>query len=269
MRITISSDYMLATVMLFLPCMTCLFWLALNPLVHNKDKTFKALELLLAVTGIALFSEAGLTCTSGNLMLALFLAKQFSALLIIPAAYRYTILLSSSGKNGFSLQGYLVIPASLLAAQIILLLLTGSYSFMEIILYPAAEHTDKATKLISICSIWIFYVILAIEIVLFIVYALIKAIKANHQLELINTSATVIIYAVLELSVIYAFPLWVNATLSVILACIIFMLSYSGVFHKENNTKPAVNADQDPVLIPEKTAIVHQSQAETRPEESQ
>lgn len=252
------------TVLLFLPCITCIFWLALNPLIHIKDNEFRALELFLAVTGIALFADAGLTCTEGSTMLSLLLIKQFSALLIIPVALAYIRSLSKGREKKSYLQAFIAIPFSLIVAQIILLVLTGAEGFIGSIQDPTANVTDKAAKIIYLCSFRIFYAILAVEITAFIFFAVIKFIKGDRNIRLINTTATAVIYAVMEISVIQAWPTWGKATISVILTCILFTLSYSGLFReeKEKKQKTELTPDGTAEYTPEKTTDIHQGAAD-------
>ena len=251
---------MIKTVLLFLPCMTCLFWLALNPLVHKKDKQFKALELLSAVTGIALFAEAGLTCTTGNAMLTLFLIKQFSALLIIPVAFLFIRSLSTAGEKQASIQAFIAVPVSLLAAQIILLILTGSEGFIQNATMPV--NTDKAGLLIHICSFVIFYAVLAVEALMFWVFSIIRAIKRNYSIQILHATAVTVIYAILQISVIYEFQLWFKAIISVILAAVLFMLSYSGMAHSGEIIEHTVVTEHIPDHPTDKPADIHQSAAD-------
>jgi len=251
---------MIKTVLLFLPCMTCLFWLALNPLVHKTDKQFKALELLSAVTGIALFAEAGLTCTTGNAMLSLFLIKQFTSLLIIPLAFVFIRSLSTAKEKQLSIQAFIAVPVSLLAAQIILLILTGPDSFMQNATMP--DKTDKAGLLIHICSFVLFYAILVIEAAMFWAFSVIRAIKRNYSAQLLYSTVVTVIYAILQVSVIYEFPLWIKAVISVILAAVLFMLSYSGMNHAGKVVEQTVVTEHVPNHSQDKPAEFHQSQAD-------
>ena len=251
---------MIATVLLFLPCMTCLFWLALNPLIHKKDKEFKALELFLAVTGIALFANAGLTCIQGNSMLSLFLVKQFSALLIIPVALEYVRSISADSDKKSYLQAYIAVPVSLLVAQIILLFLTGAENFTDIIHNPTAYNSDKASKIILLCSYWIYYTILAIQFIAFTVFLAIRTIKEGHHIQIINVLAATAIYGVVEISVLW--PLWVKAAVSVVMACILFLLSYSGVFNGENESPTGFIPEPTHPTATEKENGFHQNLAD-------
>jgi AraC-like DNA-binding protein len=237
--------------------MTCLFWLALNPLVRTKDKEFKALELLLAVAGTALFANAGLSCTDGNAMLTLFLLKQFSSLLIVPVALAYIRSLSADGEKKSYLQAFIAIPVSLLVAQIILLILTGPQVFMDNIRNASVSGTDKAEIMIRLCSCWIYYAILAIEIIAFIVIMAIKTAKEGRHIQIMNACAAATVYGILEISVLW--PQWISAVISVVLACILFMLSYSGTFNGEIQADTVCKPERIPDPAPMKEADIHQS----------
>ena len=255
---------MIKTVLIFVPGMTCLFWLALNLMVRMKDKEFKALDLFLAITGIALFAEAGLTCTDGTVFLSLFLVKQFFALLIIPVAFAYIRSLSSAGSSKSLFQAVIAVSFSLLVAQIILIMLEGDQCFIDCILNPAAHQGDEASKIIRLCTVWIFYAILTFETIAFITFSVINHSKGNRHIQLVNTTVTTLVFAVLELSVAFTLPLWIQAAASVILTCLLFYLSYSGMFKGEMNPIPYVNAGQTPASAPEKAADAGISQADAR-----
>lgn len=255
---------MIKTVLLFIPGMTCLFWLALNLMVRIKDKEFKTLDFFLAITGIALFAEAGLTCTDGTVLLSLFIVKQFFALLIIPVAFAYIRSLSSAGNIKSLFQAVIAISFSLLVAQIILIMLEGDECFIDCIMNPAAHKGDEAAKIIRICSFWIFHAILTFETIAFITFSVISYSKGNHHIQLVNTTVSILVFAVLEMSVAFTFPLWIQNTVSVILTCLMFYLSYSGMFKGEMNPIPCVNAGQTPASAPEKTADAGIRQADAR-----
>lgn len=224
---------MFTTVLLFLPFLTCLYWLALNPLFHKKDKAYGSLELFLAMTCIGMLAEAGFACTEGNVILSFFFIRQFFALLIVPSAFDYNYrLIHSDGNNSFLLI-CISIPVSLLFAGIILLILSGTDGFIDCVRYPAAGQIDDVGRLIHFCSFWLFYGVLAIEVLLFAVYTLIMTLKGNRHLQIFNTTIFVLVFSVLELSVMleYVFASWAPAVVSFILACVIFFTSYCGLFH--------------------------------------
>ena len=251
---------MIITVLLFLPCITCLFWLVLNPLVNTNQNGFKTLELLMAMIGIALFAEAGLSCTEGNMLLSLYMTKQFFALMIIPVAINYIRSLKSSGEIKSYYQVFVAVPASLLVAQIILLIITGPELFLDSIQNPTANEDNNAVKLIHICSFWIFYTILAAETVVFIAFSVINAVRKDYNIHISNVTASIIIYSILEIAVILDFSLWIKATLSVILACLLFMLSYFSIFHMENkDEKPDFIADRPSEFLTENKHEIQQS----------
>ena len=251
---------MITTVLLFLPCITCLFWLVLNPLVNTNQNGFKTLELLLAMIGIALFAEAGLSCTEGNVLLSLFMTKQFFALMIIPVAFNYIRSLKSSGEIKSYYQVFVAVPASLLVALIILLIITGSESFLDSILNPTANENDNAERLIHFCSFWLFYAILTAETVVFMAFSVINAVRKDYNIHICIVTALIIIYFILEIAVISVFSLWIKGTLSVILACILFMLSYFNIFHMEKkDEKPVFIEDRPSEFVMENKHDLQQS----------
>ena len=253
---------MITTVLLFFPFTTCLFWLALNPLVLKKSYKLKILELFSVICGITFFAEAGLTCTNGNAMLSLFLIKQISALLIIPVMYLYIRSQSSDEEKRPSIQAFIAVPISLLVAQIIILLLTGPDFFLQNVSTPLTGQSDKAALLIHICSFQIFYAILAIETAMFTAYSIIKAIKRNYSIPLGFATALTIIYAFLETSVILNASLEIKALISVILASVFFMLSYSGINQELKDIRHNVKADVPHQSSSDKTTDIHQSMAD-------
>ena len=233
---------MLMTVLLFLPSMTCLFWLALNPLVYpKKDKALKALALLWAVLAIALFSQAGLSGAEGKAVLPYFLVKQFFTLLVIPAALTYVHLLMPDGKGTF-IPAWIALPVSLLFAQFILITISGPDTFLENISNTASIRNDVTGKLTHFCSYWFFYLTLIVQVLIIITVTVIKLFKGKRHIQLYNILSVIVIYVILEMTTLWANnSSWVPAIISVILSCLLFMFSYSGLF----NGKPVLNIETD------------------------
>ncbi|MBO4723902.1 MAG: helix-turn-helix transcriptional regulator [Bacteroidaceae bacterium] len=223
---------MLMTVIAFIPFMTCLFWLVLNPLVHKQDKSFRTLELLLAITGIVSFTQAGLSCSEGKAMLSFFLIKQFFAPLLVPAALLYVSHLTQDRKWKPFLQAWIIIPVSLLFAESILIMLSGTDGFIDSInKTPAGGVYDKTVNLIHFCSFWVFYIVLAVQVLFWIISAIIKATKGKNHIQLYSCTALILAIATLEISVITdGMPQWIAAIVFIILSCTIFYISYAETF---------------------------------------
>lgn len=239
---------MLKTVLLFIPCMTCLFWLALNPFVcPHKDKAFKALELLLAVLAVALFAHAGLFCAEVKVSLYYFLLKQFSTLLVIPAALAYIHSLIPD-EHGTFLPAWIALPVSLLFADFILITISGPDIFLENIDNLTSFRNDNAGKLTHFCTFWFFYVSLAVQVVFLLTVTIMKLAKGERHIQLYNLLASIIIYSVLEMTSVWAgTPSLIPAITSVALSCTLFIFSYSGIFHREvcYNSREFENADKE------------------------
>ena len=224
---------MVTNVLYFLPCLTCLFWLVLNPLIHKTGKAFRTMELFVGIIGITTLAEAGILCSNGITMLSFFLAKQFFALLIIPAAFLYLRSILPFLNRKPSIPAWTVIPFSLLFAQVILLFLIGPYDFINSIEHNSGGLIpNQVEKLIHFCSFWLFYGILAIEIIVIVIAVIVIVKKGHYHIQLFNCAATTIAYSLLQVVlVIDKSSVWIVSIASIILACFIFLFSFSGLYH--------------------------------------
>ena len=234
---------MLKTVLLLLPFMTCLFWLALNPLVYtHKDKAFKAVELLTAVFGTALLAQAGLALSDGGATLTFLLVKQSATLLVIPVSLAYIHSVMADDRSGAYLPAWITLPVSLLFAQFILITISGPDAFLEAVQNRASATTETTGRLARLCSFHIYYGALTVQTVIFLVTATVKRIKGGRNIQLCNTSAAVILYVLLEITTLWTGKWqWLTAAVSAILGCMLFLLSYSGAFL----TKPVIRSVTD------------------------
>ena len=190
------------------------------------------LILLLTPLCIASAAQAGLPYSSGNIMLASFFIKQFTTPMIIPAALRYYSFLSTGREWKPSAHTWMAIPVLLLFAEIILFILAGTDSFIDSIEnIPAKTHQDRMEQIIHFCSFRIFYGILAIELILWLIYASIRAIKKPRHSQLFNCTVIIIAYSLLETVIISAGDIasWHAYTICIILSVSIFILSYTSL----------------------------------------
>ena len=227
---------MFIKVISFLPFAACLFWLVLNPLIQNGEKVFRTLEVLLGITGIVSLAQAGISCSNGNIMLSFFLIKQFFAPLLIPVAILYiNSLLPDKGPQP-AIQAWIAIPIALLFAESILIMLSGTDVFIDAIgKVPAGGRYDRIDNLIHLCSFWVFYVVLAAQLLIWVVFIVIKTAKGTRHIQLYNCTAVIIALTILEITGITAGASTLFATLIVlILSCAIYYTSYRGVFHVVN-----------------------------------
>lgn len=222
---------MFITVISFLPFAACLFWLVLNPLINKDEKAFRTLEVLLGITGIVSLAQAAISCSDGSVMLSFFLIKQFFAPLFIPAAVIYVNSLLPDSKPQPAIQAWIAIPVALLFAESILIMLSGTDAFIDAIgKTPAGGRYDRIENLIHLCSFWVFYIVLAIQALIWIVFTVIKTAKGTRHIQLYNCTAVIIALAVCEISNFNTGASVILAAATV-LSCAIYYTSYKGIFH--------------------------------------
>lgn len=240
---------MLATVISFLPFVTCLFWLVLNPLLQKNNRESGALELLLAIIGIISIAQAGIQCSDGRTMLSFFLVKQFFAPLLVPAALLY-ISSRLTDTRKVSILAWIAIPVALIFAETILIMLSGADAFTDAVRNtPLADDNDRIAGIIRFCSFWVFYIAIAAQILLWIVSLVIRTVRQGTNLQLINCSLVILVLAALEISAVMETAGWIQAVISIALSAIIYYTAYKGlsggqsvpaatVISKEKETAP-------------------------------
>lgn len=271
---------MLTTVFSFLPGITCLFWIALNPLVRKKDKEFRAFQLLLACMGAALLSEACIASENSIVMLSCHLSRQFFALNVIPAILNYMRSWSPGSIRSVSANLWFAIPISVLFAEIILIALCGADTFITSIgnssgLYESGD--DKAVQLIILCTFWAFYPILAIQSAIFLTRMILE-VRKNASNQLFSCAALVVIFLLLEASNLFESHISaiMSPAVSLILSVVLFASSCYGLYPKtdkvtlhdarKNDRKtvqePARHDTEQPQGIRETLSNVRQMQAD-------
>lgn len=129
---------MLTAALSFLPCITCLFWLVLNPLIRKADQESKTLELLLVVMALATVPDVWRVCGNDIAAVSIYLSKQFFAVITIPSILAYIRVQTPALSPNSSVQAWLAVPVALIFAQIILIMLIGPDDFISYIRdYPA------------------------------------------------------------------------------------------------------------------------------------
>lgn len=203
------------TILLFLPFVTCLFWLILNALVHKRNDAFRALETVLGIVAFTSLAEAGLWADIAGLFFIP--ARQFTALLIIPVSMVYTDMLSATAKTRLHPQIWVSAPISLLFTETILIMLDGADSFQS--------------KTMMVCSFEVFYGLMAIELILWISEVTRKLRNGYRHIQLYNCSAIIAIYAILQIAFNVNAEVWVIYLLFILLSGALFITAYSGLFH--------------------------------------
>ena len=213
---------MLTAAIAFIPFLTCLFWLVLNPLVRKPDRQSRTLELLLAVTGTVSIAQAAVYYSTGTALLVFFMIKQFFTPLLVPAALLYVSHLNPAITWKPYIPAWLGIPIALLFAESVLLMLSGTDGFTGAVSNTAGAD-DKVAYLINLCSFSIFYTFLALQVTVWIILAIARLIKGKHHIQMLNCTVLILAVAALEASAITGMPQWMGTVISVITASIIFI----------------------------------------------
>lgn len=260
---------MTATVISFLPFMTCLFWLVLNPLLHKNDKEFRTLEFLLVIAGIVSLSQASMAVSDGKTLLSFFLIRQFTTPLLIPAVMLYTNSLLPDTHPKPAIQAWIAVPISLLFAETILIMLSGTDGFIDAICKtPAGGRYDSIVNMVHLCSFWVFYSILAVQVLLWIIITVTRIIKGYRNIQLLNCSVIILLFTALEIAALSeGESSAITAVISILLSCGFFFTAYKGVFKFNTGIRiPETQERNDTEDIPHESdriiADVHLSQAD-------
>ena len=224
---------MLIEVISFIPFITCLFWLVLNLLLNKNGKEFRTLGYLLSLLGIISFAQTVILYGENDWVLPCFFARQFFMLLLIPALLLYVSKLTPGMVFKPANLAWIAVPVSLLFAESIILMLSGTDIVMRgINNSPLELGTDKAAKIIHICSFTVFYSILALQVIIWTVITVRKLSQKSLNRHFHFCSALILIIAAMETANLTAGlkESWLYAALSVMLSAAIFSISYAQLF---------------------------------------
>lgn len=257
---------MLTAAIAFIPFLTCLFWLVLNPLVRKQDKQSRTLGLLLAITGTVSIAQAVISFSSGTVLLSFFLIKQFFTPLLVPAALLYVSYLSPDIKWKPSIPAWLAIPVALLFAESILLMLSGTGVFTDSIRNTAGSD-DRVVNLIRFCSFLIFYSVLAAQTLMWIILTIARLAKGCRHTQYYSCTAVILAVAAYEASAVTGMSEWIGAIISILLSCIVFFTAYTGIFKGKTAVRmPEAGKPRETREQPHESGMiiadVHQSMAD-------
>ena len=230
------------TAIFFLPFATCLFWLCLNPLIQSRDIALRNIQLLLAALCISSFAMARTACIRyTGISLCPFFIRQFFTPLIIPLAILYIRSIGPLNRADKHLLMGITVPALLLFAELILMTVTGPDEFKAYLYgisglsYHSQDH--RIWIYLQLCSVWIYYLILAVEISLFAASVIKKARRGNVHIQEYNILLCATAYGIADVSAAMAqtVPSWVMITSSILLSAMIFTVSYTGLFHNRQD----------------------------------
>ncbi|MBO7115268.1 MAG: AraC family transcriptional regulator [Bacteroidaceae bacterium] len=229
---------MIVTVLAYTPFIACLFWLVLNPFVHKKDRSFRILQLLLAITGTSTLAEAELVNGGNTEQLVFYFIRQFVTILIIPVAIVYIKSLTQSDKKTHII-GWISVPVSLLIAQIALSMTFGKDSFIQCVvnhtnILTLKQERDSVELLIHICSFWLFYGILTVELISFGIFSFLRGVQNNISLQHKGVMTMIVAYTVIEalqLS-LSTDKVWLEIIMLILLSVSIFLMAFAALFRE-------------------------------------
>lgn len=230
---------MLTTALSFLPCITCLFWLALTPLVRKADEESRALELLLAVMALATVPDVWRVCGNDIAAVSIYLTRQFFAVIAIPSILAYIRVQTPDLPHKSPVQAWLAVPVALIFAQIILIMLIGANGFISCVRdYPAftATGSGKEGLLIQLCTVWIYNAVLAIQFLL-LTATVIRESRENPHAQLFNCLALSVMFILLEAAIPFDASLLrvLSPLIWIILTIVIYYTSYYDLFRSSDN----------------------------------
>lgn len=230
---------MLTAALSFLPCITCLFWLVLNPLIRKADQESKTLELLLAVMALATVPDVWRVCGNDIAAVSIYLSKQFFAVITIPSILAYIRVQTPALSRNSSVQAWLAVPVALIFAQIILIMLIGPDDFISCIRdYPAftAAGSGKEGHLIQLCTVWIYDTVLAIQFLL-LTASVIRESRENPNAHLFNCLALSVIFILQDAAIPFDASLFriLTPLIWIILSIAIYYTSYYDLFRSSDN----------------------------------
>ncbi len=240
-----------------MPFLTCLFWLVLNPFVHKKDRSFRLLQMLLTSIAVSTLAEAELTFGGDTEQLIFYFVRQFFTIIVIPVAVIYIQSIGHPSKKTFTLT-WASIPATMILAQIALLLTYGREPFLQCItahtniLTLGKEH-NAVEFLIHLCTFWLFYGILTIELITFGIFTILRKSPGETSLPHKSISALITAYAAIEALQLSMTEdkTWISAIMLIILSASIFFMAFSTFLHNRTDISFREIASLSFKLVPE------------------
>ena len=239
-KTTSISDYMtITTVLVFLPFLTCLFWLVLTPLLSSRDVNAVHLELLLFMTGVSMLSYAAMNNEPiSTATIVFFLVGQFATISVFPLAFSYLNHLENKNKKYYSILFLsFSIPISLLFVETALFMLSGKEAFMSYLSdfregVSNSDSTDKIEQITYFCSVWIYNSILVAGTLILLMKTFIKS-KFKRHIQLMNISFLVMAYFLMTMANFCCGgdKTWISILFPIIMSSIIFLIAYTGLFH--------------------------------------
>lgn len=181
---------MIETLLLFIPVITCIIWIALHSVLASRTDTFGVFVSLLAFSGLLLLTTIfyGPTDKPQNILTWLNLLTQLTAPCIIPLGMMYLRQLRLGAQAPYTNFVWIVFPVVLLTASLIITSITGSEMVEDFLrqLYEegdivALQYRGTPLYFFYIWSVIIYRSILAVEFLIMLIYIVIAARKDHFS----------------------------------------------------------------------------------------
>ena len=246
---------MLYDLILYLPCFACLFWIVTMCLVSDKTSTFLPTLYILGIGGIFILASASaLTFNSSpNVLLVCSILRVITAPSLIPLCWLYMLRLRGHGEYRLPELIWMLFPATLGGATIVLSILAGPDSIREsmpLFYSGAAIPADKTISTYFFVTGPVNYGIIAFEVLIygFLFFRLMR--KGNLRFSHLYKFERGYRLRVSELQAYYLFILctiflitifiprmvmintpWVPAALSLLLTAAFYQFGYTSLFN--------------------------------------
>ena len=180
---------MFRTLIIFMPVAACVFWMIAHALTSYRQRTFPIMMVLMFFTGLLLFNDS---CYSDarspmDLVMASNIIAQLAGPCLIPMVGLYLRRLRTSERPNPLLMTWLVVPAAMFAAEIVMHLLAQPgeiHSFLEK-LYSDDVDIDSYKGTIAyahyISSVVVYRAVIAVEMLALLIFQIIDAINSKSK----------------------------------------------------------------------------------------
>lgn len=179
----------------FLPVFACLFWAILNGILASRTGTFLILQSLLIVLGVFLFTDACYTASGFSLynQSRVAILEMATAPCVIPLLWLYLDKQRKDSVYDPVWMGWLIFPASLLTASILLNIILGDAAVEEFLnrlnkegMGIVASYKGSPVYSYFIWTEIFFRAALLLEFLIFLVYYLRAAVKSGWKFRAIR-----------------------------------------------------------------------------------
>ncbi len=160
---------MVLTLYLLLPVAFCLIWVLIHAIIASRTDSFKLFAALFSVCGIYIFSEAchAILEPSSPMDTIATLIGQLAGPCVVPLLITYLRRLEHSTRDNPLSFSWVIIPSVLFTAGVLLYLMSGS---------------EKADRLFYLFTVNIYNTVLAVELGILVIFALIAILRKKIRL---------------------------------------------------------------------------------------